>query len=378
MWFLIRKRLKENVENQDYLTKQIITYIGNKRLLLPQIKQGVEIVLSELNQDKLSCLDLFAGSGIVSRFLKKYADQIIANDLEYYSYVINDCYLSNKTDVDQALLHYFIVLKSHEHENNVGFVTQLYAPNNDNNIQKGERVFYTKANAMYIDNMSFNIFDKVPDQLRKYFIAPLLSEASIHVNTAGIFKAFYKDGNGIGSFGARGKNALSRIKGKICLEFPIFSNYKTSNTIFQEDANLLVDKLPMVDLCYLDPPYNQHPYGSNYFMLNCIAKNEKPLNISTVSGIPNDWQRSDYNSTKKNKAALIDLIGRIKAKYILLSFNNEGFIDYEELVQILNNYGFIRIIKTKYNAYRGSRNLKNRETHVSEYLFLLKKEEYNK
>ena len=113
-------------------------------------------------------------------------------------------------------------------------------------------------------------------------------------------------------------------------------------------------------------------------MLNCIAKNEKPLNISTVSGIPNDWQRSDYNSTKKNKAALIDLIGRIKAKYILLSFNNEGFIDYEELVQILNNYGFIRIIKTKYNAYRGSRNLKNRETHVSEYLFLLKKEEYNK
>ncbi|MDR0684304.1 MAG: DNA adenine methylase [Spirochaetaceae bacterium] len=36
------------------------------------------------------------------------------------------------------------------------------------------------------------------------------------------------------------------------------------------DSNKIINNIPEVDLAYLDPPYNQHPYGSNYFMLNLI------------------------------------------------------------------------------------------------------------
>ena len=129
----------------------------------------------------------------------------------------------------------------------------------------------------------------------------------------------------------------------------------------------------MVDICYLDPPYNQHPYGSNYFMLNAIAKNSAPNAISAVSGIPIDWQRSNYNNKKKIYSELEDLVERVKAKYILLSFNNEGYLSKEELIEILSKNGELQIIETKYNTYRGSRNLNKRSIHVSEYLFLLKK-----
>ena len=47
------------MENKDYLQKQIITYIGNKRQLLFLIKEGIDLVKIELQQEKISFLDLF-------------------------------------------------------------------------------------------------------------------------------------------------------------------------------------------------------------------------------------------------------------------------------------------------------------------------------
>ena len=362
------------MENKDYLQKQIITYIGNKRRLLFLIKNGIDLICDELHQEKISFLDLFSGSGIVARFAKQYASELVVNDIEYYSYIINDCYLSNKDDIDMDQLYkYYQLLKTKEKQTNYGFISKLYAPKDDNDIQKGERVFYTKTNAVYLDNMLYNIHTFIPKELQKFFVAPLLSEASIHVNTAGVFKGFYKGVDGIGSFGAKGKNALSRIMSNISLPFPLFSNYHTQNKIYQSDANQLIDNLDMIDICYLDPPYNQHPYGSNYFMLNAIAKNSAPTTISTISGIPTDWQRSNYNNRKKMSAELEDVIRRVKAKYILLSFNNEGYLTKEELVDILSKYGELHILETEYNTYRGARNLNKRSIHVSEYLFMLKK-----
>ncbi|MPN02831.1 hypothetical protein SDC9_150049 [bioreactor metagenome] len=268
---------------------------------------------------------------------------------------------------------YYEILKQRENETHPGFVSTLYAPQDDHQIRKDERVFYTRQNALYLDNMLFLISREIPADYQAYFIAPLLAEASIHVNTAGVFKGFYKDENGIGAFGASGKHALSRILKPISLPFPVFSAYETTNMIYQCDANQLLDQLPLVDICYLDPPYNQHPYGSNYFMLNCLAKNEQPTDLSLVSGIPTDWQRSNYNNRQRLKQELEDVINRVRARYVLLSFNNEGFLSKEDLIKMLDKYGELKIIETKYNAYRGSRNLKNRSIHVKEFLFLLKK-----
>ena len=377
-------------ENPEFLTEQLITYIGNKRSLLDFIKDAVDFVKTDLQKDKLTCLDIFSGSGIVARFLKQHASFLAVNDLENYSRIINSCYLSNKSEIDfdrLKKLYEELILQTQkdlESSEAKGFISELYAPEDEENVQAGERCFYTPYNAHYIDAIRKNIDKLIPEDYKKFFIAPLLSQASVHANTAGIFKGFYKNSKtGLGQFGGNGKNALSRICSKIELPFPVFSDHECKFKVFQKDANQLAiseelyDSLETkeYDLVYMDPPYNQHPYGSNYFMLNLISKYERPdtENISRVSGIPKDWNRSSYNKKKKVCEAFRELIKNIRAKYVIISFNSEGFIPKEDMENILNEFGKVKTFSSKYNTFRGSRNLRNREIHVSEYLFVLKK-----
>lgn len=385
-----------SVDSSEYLESQLITYIGNKRSLLDFIGQAVSIVQKKLNKDKLSCLDVFSGSGIVARYLKQYASEISANDQELYSFIINNCYLSNlnKDELSELRKIYDKLIKKIDERmadiensrNNgtykhPGFISELYSPLDIHNIRQEERCFYTPYNANYIDVCRQLIDSEVPEKYRVYFIAPLLSEASIHANTAGIFKGFYKNSTTkTGQFGGNGKNALSRITRKISLPFPVFLNTGCDVSVFSEDANELVKKNYLytngvLDLAYFDPPYNQHPYGSNYFMLNLIASYKKPdvEKISRVSGIPKDWNRSAYNKKKQVAQVFYELVNNVKARFVLISFNSEGFISKEEMISLLEKIGKVTVLESKYNTFRGSRNLGDRNIHVNEYLFLVEK-----
>ena len=68
-----------------------------------------------------------------------------------------------------------------------------------------------------------------------------------------------------------------------------------------------------------------------------------------------------------------ELIANLKAKFVLISFNSEGFINQDEFDKNLNKMGKVHLLRQKYNAYRGSRNLKARNIHVDELLYVLKK-----
>jgi adenine-specific DNA-methyltransferase len=226
---------------------------------------------------------------------------------------------------------------------------------------------------MYIDTAR-RLIGELPEWARHFFLAPLLSEASIHANTSGVFKGFYKDREtGIGRFGGKNRNALPRITGDITLPFPVFSNFHTEFVVYHGNANRIIDAAPEVDAAYLDPPYNQHPYGSNYFMLNLILEYRPPQNPSRVSGIPDGWNRSEYNREKRALGALRDLVERIRAKYLLISFNSEGFIPREEMTGMLQKQGRVEVLETGYPCFRGSRNLRGRNRHVREYLYLLER-----
>jgi adenine-specific DNA-methyltransferase len=363
-------------ENEAFLRRQLITYIGNKRSLLDFIGQGVQKVQERLHKTKLSMFDVFSGSGIVARYFKRYSEILLVNDLEKYSALINQCYLSNAGALNMGRLkeyHQGLLENLGEEKLKKGMIAALYAPEDDNNIKAGERVFYTLRNAMYIDTAR-RLIDDIPLAYQKYFLAPLLAEASIHANTSGVFKGFYKNSEtGIGQFGGKHEDALARIKGGITLPFPVFSNYDCEVAVYNADANKLIKDLPEVDLAYLDPPYNQHPYGSNYFMLNLILDYTRPEAVSRVSGIPADWKRSGYNQTNCALSSLSGLVSGIKAKYVLVSFNSDGIIGLAEMKEMLNKIGKIEILETNYNTFRGSRNLKNRDIHVKEYLYLLEK-----
>lgn len=362
---------------KKYFTEQVITYLGNKRSLLKEIDSMIKIVLKELNKDKIISADLFSGSGVVSRLLKERSSLVISNDLEYYSAIINKCFLTNKIDFqkDEFVKYLNLIYEKMNEEQKEGIVSKHYAPKDDENIKVNERVFYTRENALFIDNFRKYIDEIVPTELKHYFLALLITEASIHVNTSGVFKGFYKDKNtGIGKFGGTDENALKRIKSKIEITLPILSDEESEVKIYSEDAIKLSKKLKNLDLVYLDPPYNQHPYGSNYFMLNIILKNEINDEISKVSGIPRKWNRSPFNNKNDALKSMEKIVSNLDTKYILISYNNEGFITYDEMNSMLSKYGKVKSKKIKYNTFRGSRNLNGRNIYTNEYLFLLKKE----
>ena len=362
-------------EKNDYLTQQLITYIGNKRTLLGFIGEGIKKVQKKLNKNKIKTFDVFSGSGIVARYLKQFSELLIVNDLEKYSTVINECYLSNENDINISLLkeYYKDLISESDKELVRGIISELYAPGNDKDIQPDDRVFYTCRNAMYIDTIRL-LIDKIPQDDQKYFLAPLMSEASIHANTSGVFKGFYKNKEtGIGQFGGKNRDALLRITGDIKLPFPIFSNFSCDTIICNDDSNKIIKTLPETDVAYLDPPYNQHPYGSNYFMLNLILDYKYPLNISKVSGIPGNWNRSYYNKNNFALETLTYLVENINSKYVLISFNSEGIITKDQMNNMLEKFGKLEVLETKYNTFKGCRNLKTREIYVKEYLFLLEK-----
>ncbi|MFP3089540.1 DNA adenine methylase [Treponema sp. TIM-1] len=363
-------------ENKNYLTRQLITYIGNKRSLLPFIGTALERVKARLNKKRLSLFDVFSGSGAAARFFKAHGELLLVNDLEAYSETINRCYLANVPELDMESLrqtHARLLARLREEPLREGFIAELYAPREDSAIRTGERVFYTSRNARYLDTARQYI-EELEEPLRPFFLAPLLSEASVHANTAGVFKGFYKDRRtGQGRFGGSGETALHRITGDIKLPFPVFSNFVCPVRIYREDANRLVRETTEVDAAYLDPPYNQHPYGSNYFMLNLILNYRRPSRISPVSGIPPEWNRSVYNRKQAAPRALADLAEHIRAKFLLISFNSDGFISREEMEAILHRIGRVEILETPYNTFRGSRNLQKRDIHVKEYLYIVEK-----
>ena len=346
--------------------------------MLGFINEAIEWIINDSGKESFVIADMFSGSGIVSRFFKRYSSNLIVNDLEGYSYTLNQCYLSNVKSVELNKLKkwYKYLTKELSKKLHKGFISNLYAPKDSNNIKIGERCFFTTRNAMYIDTCR-QLINEIPDKYRMYFIAPLLTEASIKNNTSGVFKGFYKNSmTGIGQFGGNDENALSRIKKDIVLQFPVFSNFNCNYEIFKEDANALVKDIGLVDILYLDPPYNQHPYGSNYFMLNLINDYIEPKKISTVSGIPVDWNRSIYNKEKESRNAFEQLCLNAKAKYLLISFNSDGYIKNKDMLKIVENIGKVKVFEKKYNTFRGSRNLRSRNIHVKEFLYLVKNHKY--
>ena len=363
-------------ESPAYLTRQLITYIGNKRRLLPHIGKAIAHAKRRLAKPQLRTLDAFSGSGVVSRYLKAHSSLVVSNDFEDYAAVISRCFLTNRGEIDAAALSDIVAdlnRRAPTADLPTGFIEDLYAPADENNIAPTDRVFYTKRNARLLDNYR-RLIDEYPPQYRALLLGPLLSEASVHSNTAGVFKGFYKNrATGIGQFGGTGKDALTRIKGEIRLAPPILSRFECDYRVLQRDANHLPRIARNIDFAYVDPPYNQHPYGSNYFMLNLLANYRRPRAISRVSGIPPDWRRSGYNVRAKSLSLLLDLLERLDAPFVLLSFNSEGFIRREELELELSRLGAVQSYAIPYNAFRGSRNLRERDIHVAEHMFLLER-----
>lgn len=353
-----------------YYTQQIITYMGNKRKIIPHIEQIINIIRSNLGKEKLTIGDGFSGSGVVSRLFKNHATELYVNDIAGYSKTINECYLATPNNSTMVAIKQYIDAANLfvSNNNNIDKFIQLHWAPSDNEIKPYDRVYYTIENARRIDSYRYYI-NTIPSDYRPYLLAPLLVEASKHNNCSGHFAAFYKKDN-IGHFGGKNNIDIKRITKNIELPLPIFSKNKCKLCVSQKDTNEWIKEVPELDLVYYDPPYNKHPYHIYYFLLDLI--NNWDINVEipdTFRGQPKTWNTSAYNSSSKAAKTFEELIKNTRAKYILVSYNNEGIIGEKEMKAILSKYGIVRenyIEHNTYNRMKGIAEWKKDQNKITE------------
>ena len=352
-------------DTEEYVFSQLIPYIGNKRKLLDLIHQAIKLT----NIEDGTFVDLFSGSTVVSRFAKKLGFRVLSNDWEPYSeqiamgtVVLNEI---PKFENFGGSKEVFEIL------NNAipveDYVTKHLCPTDDQNLNhEKDRLFFMRKNGMKIDAMRELISkwieeEKITEMEFSYLMASFMYSASYVSNTSGLFKGFHR------GWGGSNGTAQYRICSDIILRPPLLFNNGKENISTREDAGILVKKLPGIlgdipDIIYLDPPYNQHPYGSNYHVLNSITLWDKPnfpekITRGTKSAIRLDWRterKSAYNSRLKAVQEFKTLIEDISSKFILTSYSTEGNIPLEEMMKILGAKGSLNVVKREYVRYRVS------------------------
>ena len=264
--------------SQDFVFSQLIPYIGNKRKLLGLIAEALKS--TGVNPYESVFADFFSGSSVVSRFAKRSGFRVISNDWEPYSTALGQAYIEcnvaprfGKLSGYQATIEALNELPGAE-----GWVTKHLCPDSDEIFDTNvDRMFYMRKNGMRIDAIRARIAawetaGEIDELEASCLIASLLYQASYTSNTSGVFKGFHA------GWGGRNGTALYRIASNLHLQPVIFYDNRRTNEVHCRDAQCLAEDLSdrRIDIAYFDPPYNQHPYGSNYHVLNSIKLWDMP------------------------------------------------------------------------------------------------------
>jgi len=331
-----------------------MNYIGSKLKLSNFILQSVkQVVGSDLSQ-QIFC-DLFAGTGIVSRVFKPEVNQIIANDLEYYSYVLNKNYIENNTAFEYSnLLENLNNLKPKK-----GFIFKNYCLAGGDNRQ-----YFSDENGMKIDAIRQEIerlkqAQQIDDSIYYFLLSSLLESADAVANTAAVYGAFLK-------------HLKKSAQKKMVLKPAEFKIYNQQNKVYNQDSNKLIKKIEG-NVLYLDPPYNTRQYGANYHILNTIS-NYKEFIPKGITGLP-DYNKSDYCKKGMVLNSFENLLKQAQFKFIFLSYNNEGLMPEKNIKKLMKNYGHYQLDKQSYQRFKADKteNRNHKANQTTEYLHILEK-----
>ncbi len=375
--------------NKDYVEKHLIAYLGNKRKLLPLILEGIKNTSHNIKSNS-KFLDLFAGTGVVSRMAKSLGFEVHCNDWEEYSYQINRAFVGLDASILETgfaelggidiVLEYLNMIDNAEPQDR--YISEYYCPADDENPDiLNERMFYSHANGLRIDGIRAQIakwknMGLLTEDENSLLLALLLYEASTRANTSGVFKGFHQ------GFGGTHGDALSRILKTLQLVKPVLLPGK--GYVYNEDCLALSEKLQNTrfGIAYLDPPYNQHQYGSNYHLLNTIARNDKPdinKNIfvngkkTNKSAIRTDWTKTKSTFCYKSSAEadFKKLIDNINAEHLMISYSTDGIIPFDNILDILSSKGKMDIVSSEYTKYRGGKQALTTKTKNVEFVILV-------
>lgn len=310
-----------------------IKYIGSKNRLMAYI---IDTVLAFNNVSTV--FDGFSGTTRVGQALRRNNYVVYSNDLSDYSYTFGKCFLevSDPKLIIKAknIIDYLNTIKGHE-----GFITKHYS-GGSSSIKNGEVIkndimFWQKKNTLKADAIRKEIDNYRSNTCLYYILLTSLIFALDKVdNTVGVQQAFLKN-----SWSKRSFNDLTLTMPNIPVDFK-------PGRVFKSDTNELVKNIE-VDIAYYDPPYTSHNYASYYHIWDTIVKNDNP----EMSGIINRRKKvntSLYNSKRFVYKAFSQLIKDTNSKYILISYNNEGLLLFDDLMHIASKKGEVLINEIDY------------------------------
>lgn len=348
-----------------------LNYIGSKHSLLNFLEKSIVKVVGKDN-NKIFC-DLFAGTGSVGKHFKKMGYKIIANDIQYYSYIVNKHYIENHLPLTfkklSAELKDLKTIKKEDriqyicgYLNNIkrtkGFIYKNYSMEGTKN-KKIQRNYFTTENSMKCD--------AIRKEIEKWFINKTINESEYHFLLTSLLESVDKHANTACVYGA----FLKKIKTIAQKTFsfipaPLIVN-KKEHVIFNENINDLMPKIKG-DILYLDPPYNHRQYATNYHILETISRYDNPK-IKGVSGLREYENEKSLYCSKVNVCDVFeDLIMKANVKYIFLSYNNEGIMELKDIKRIMSKRGKYGVFTKKYKRYKADSNRMNKADTTVEYL----------
>ena len=308
----------------------MIKYLGSKRTLVPVL--GDIASASEATE----AVDLFTGTTRVAQEFKRRGLRVLANDLATYSEVLAQCYIA--TDAQEVDLRAIqaALAELNSLPGDPGYFTETFC--------EASRYFQPK-NGARVDAIRNAIDDRYADSwMRPILLTSLMLAADRVDSTTGVQMAYLKQ------WAARAHNDL-----ELRLPDLIAGDGDSS----REDAVALAERLPRVQLMYLDPPYNQHRYFTNYHIWETLIRWDSPETYGIACkriDSRDEATKSPYNMKRRMPEEMRRLLLTINSDLAVVSYNNESWIEPKEIMSTLRHAGYedVRLLAFDHKRYVGA------------------------
>lgn len=311
------------------LRARVIKYLGSKRLLLDTIVEAVRAT-----GPAESVLDLFSGTSRVGHALKRAGHRVIANDHNAYAATLARCYVAaDREDVERDAAR--LVRELNGLPGRPGWFTETYC----------ERArYFQPKNGARIEAIRDRIAALgLAPELEAVLLVSLMEAADRVDSTTGVQMAWLK------SWAARAGNDLEL---RVPDVLPRAAAGK--GEAHQLDAREAAGALE-ADVAYVDPPYNQHSYLGNYHVWETLVRWDRPDVYGTACKRVDVRDRtSPFNRKRAARDALADVLGAIRARALVVSFSDEGYVTREELESMLRARGDVTVLCRDYKRYVGA------------------------